>query len=269
MENIQENETQQETTNEEVNKDDKEELLKQKEEELRKIAEEKAKLEGMVEAMKTVATQSQVQNQQPVWTEEQWREFEEKTGFTKEQLLVMDNLTKLKVDEVVRQMEEKIKQAEEKALQAEKKLKEIETHKTLDNSIDEYFKNKPSFLRYKDKIKDFIKDYSEEVLNNPDKLKSVLQKAETYVKGYVSSIRGENMKFNKSFEAPEEKEEEVDLSGLKPHEKFTIERRMTNLTKDNLELLKKYQHDLKGAEGVMISSREEFEAAERDMRGSK
>lgn len=252
--------------NNDVDNELKEKLEKQ-ETLLRQIQEDKSKLEGMVEGLKSIIANSQnAQTQQPVWTEEQWREFEEKTGFTKDQLMIVDSLTRTQLQEISKAFEEKIKQAEEKAKSAEQKLYEMESKERTQKIIKEYFKNKPSFLRYEEEINNFLSDYPEEVKKDPERLKKVLEKAEAYIKGKVGDkfSKGDKMRFNTTSEEPEF--EEVNFNGLKPHEKLTIMKAYDNVKREE-EIIKKYKHDLKGDAGVMISSREEFEAAEKDLRG--
>jgi hypothetical protein len=242
--------------------DKKQDSKTDNQEEIIKLREEKAKLEGQLEAAKSFLSQKDTtpQQAQQSWTEEQWQEFTEKTGMTKEQLMVIDNIFKIKEQE----WEKKLKETENKALEAHKKLEEFEKKSNYEKEIYNYFKSKPAFLRYEKDIQDFLNDYPEEVKKDPVKLKSLLAKAETYVKGKVGDKMTDksysSQKFNKGEEREEVDELEVDTSDMRDFERLTIERKVNKLKNENLKVLDDYK---RYGNGIEISCKDDLKELQK------
>ena len=233
-------------------------------EEQRKLAQEAAekaaRAEGALEALKNF--QAMQGNKQPEWTQEQWDEFKEKTGISKDALVAIDGAVGAKISDMATKFEERTRQAEERAKKAEERYNEFEKTNTYSKIKTEYFKTKPQFARYEKEIDEFLSDYPTEIRQDKEKMGRLLEKAETFIKGKVGdkgfTRNTGSPRFNGTNDMEDEPEEvEADLSDLRSHERVMVEKILPS--KENTDLLKKYRHDLKGDNGVMISSKEEFD----------
>jgi len=219
-----------------------------------------AKAEGAVEAMR-VFQQSQTTGTK-VWGEEEWKKFEEETGFTKAGITAIDNALGSKIRDVETKFEERTRKAEERAKAAEDKYSVYEGKRAFEGQVKEYLGKKPQFARYENEFNEFLSDYPEETRKDPTKLAKLFDKAEIYIKGKLGDkemrkTSGGSPRFGSDGSEEIEDTDSMDLSGLRPHERATVER--LAITKENKELLKTHRHDLKGENGVMIDARKEWD----------
>lgn len=234
-------------------------------EEQRKVASEAreraAKAEGAMEALKTLHSQ-QSNTGQKIWGDEEWKNFEEKTGFTKEGITAIDAAVGTKINEVERKFEERTKQAEERARMAEDRYNSFEKTRNFESKTREYLSTKPQYAKYEKEITEFINDYPEETRKDPAKLAKLFDKAEIYIRGKVGekgmrrSIGGSD-RLGSDESGDIEDNSEVDLSGLRSFERATVERIIPS--KEKREALKAHKHDLQGENGIMISGKEEWD----------
>ena len=227
----------------------------------KETAERAAKAEGMLEAFKTM--QAQGQNREQQWTDAQWDEFKEKTGIGKEALVAIDGAVGAKITEMSNKFEERARVAEERARKTEEKYAEFEKTNTYSKIKSEYFSKKPQFARYEKEIDEFLSDYPSETRHDSEKMSKLLEKAEVFIRGKVGEKAmgrnpgGSNRFGDSQDEGRDDGPMETDFSDLRAHERMAMEKIVPS--KENLDLLKKYKHDLKGDMGVMISSKEEFD----------
>ena len=231
---------------------------------LSQATEGKVRAEAMLETYQKVI---QGQTAPPKeWDAEQWKDFEEKHGMSKEQLTLVDNLVGNRLNEINKSVDERLKASDERARLAEARVGEFEKRSTFATFKSDYFKGKPAYSRYEKEFDEFLKDYPEETKKDPVKLASIFSKAEIYVKGKVGekTMKRDNsgsLRFDRGSEDVETEAAEYDMSDLRDHEKLTIGRILPS--KENEELLKKYKHDLKGDAGIMISGKDEWDAAKK------
>ena len=139
-----------------------------------------------------------------------------------------------------------------------------------DATTKEFLAKKPEFARYEKDIKDFLNDYPETDRSNPEKLKKLLEKAETYVKGKVGekAMRQDNTQGSARFggtgtgagDAGGDEDDKLDTTGLPEYEKATLGRLATR-TKEEKETYKKHFDPSKG--GVVLSMEADFNAVKK------
>ena len=233
------------------------ELAKQQEA-LIKTTEAKAKAEAMLETFKSLNNTQQAPKE---WTAEQWKEFEEKTGLNKDQLLIVDNIAKAHIDTARKSFDDRAKDAEERAKRAEERLQGFEKDKSYDGYKKDYFSKNPAYARYEKDFDEFVNLLSPEAKTDPAKLNDVFSKASVYVKGKVGektlkTTTGSNRFDNGDGTQDDIESGEVDLTGLRESEQLVVKRILP--TKEGSEKLKKYQHDLKGEGGVSYNGKEDW-----------
>ena len=234
---------------------------------LKEANEAKIKAEAQLEVFKQM---QQTQHNQPAQqlTEEQWKDFEEKTGMTKQQLMAMDAIGKQHAEYVSKEFDSKVKRAEERASKAEERLKSFETERSSETVKKKFYLEKPALSRYESDINDFLSDYPAEMKSDPEKLKGLLVKAETFIRGKIGDryMRGNDTKGSARFtggsnnETNDEEDESIDVEGLPEGSKRLVER--IRPSKEKVEDFKK-NYD---GEGVKIHSKNEWDDAESDMK---
>lgn len=236
-------------------------MVEMKEQALAEERERRAKAEGAAEALKSIPHQQQ--QQAPEWTKEQWEEWEEKTGMKKEAALTLNNILSAKTAEIEKAVEERVRKAEERAKQAESRYEQFESSRSYESAKRDYLTKRPQFAKYEREFDEFVKDFPDDVKKDPTRLGSLFQKAEVYIKGKVGDT---GMRKTNSGSARfgsddgDDKTDEVedyDLSDLRPHERLTIGRILPS--KEKNEKIKANRHDLKGDNGVMINSQNEWD----------
>lgn len=239
-------------------KDEYESKAKAQQDALIKATEARAKAETLLQTMQSMANTQQPPKE---WTPEQWKDFEEKTGLTKDQLMIVDNIAKSHIDLARNEFSEKAKKAEDRAAQAEERVKVYEKDKSYDGFKKDYFSKNPAYGRYEKDFDEFIGAFPAEIKNDPAKLTDIFSKAALYVKGKVGEknmrTTGGGVRFDAGGDEEESKDVEADLRGLRPYEKLLVGGLVPS--KDDMDRLGKYQHDLKGDNGVMISGKEEWD----------
>lgn len=232
----------------------------------RKSAEEAreraAKAEGAIEALKSFQTTT-VSSGGNQWTEEQWTKWEEETGMKRSVIIGIDNAVTAKIKDVETKFEERARKAEERAKAAEEKYQQHERGRDFEKQTREYISKKPHFAKYEKEFNEFVSEFPEESRKDPARLAKIFEKAEVYIKGKVSMEKpvkrtpGGSDRFGSDEETDVDEETKPDLSDLRAHERLVVERIVTS--KEKNDELKKYRHDLKGDDGVMISGKHDWD----------
>jgi len=247
-----------------------ENLEKEKAElEAKKIAaeEEVKRTKELIDVFKKTLSEvapSQKQEQVKQWSEEEWKNYEEKTGLNREQLAIMDSIAKSHSDHTNKEISERLKLAEAKAKAAEDKLSSFEGSRNYDGSKKTYFKDKPELKKYENDIDSFLSKYPKDMLNDPATLKELLGTAEIYIRGKVGEKNMKGFKRGDDVNEDEEDIDSIDTTGLRSYEKNTLARIYPS--KESKELLKKYRHDIQGDAGVQINGKEEWDRVEKSLR---
>lgn len=242
-----------------------------REKELADAKEARIKAEAQLEVFKTMQ-QTKVENAGPTQlSAEQWTQFEEQTGMTKQQLMAMDAIGRQHADAAKKDFDAKVRQAEERAARAEQELNGFKNERGTDSAKRKFYADKPALARYETEINDFLADFPAEMKSDPEKLKGLLVKAETYIKGKLGDkfMRGNDTKGSARFnrggddykDGDDAEETTVDTSGLPGQSKRLVEN-LHSSTKDREADWKK-NYD---GQGIKLSNRDEFEAAKNDMR---
>ena len=91
-------------------------LMKEKDDALAKAEQDKAKLEGMMEAFRAMQSQPQAAKE---WTAEQWAEFEEKTKMSKDQFITVGGIVRAQLDTTNKEIDARLKASEDRVKAAE------------------------------------------------------------------------------------------------------------------------------------------------------
>jgi hypothetical protein len=229
----------------------------------------RVKAEAELEAhRKMVAAPAQVQTQ--AWTEEQWGAAEQQTGMNRQQILASGQLANQVFETRSKELNDRLKAAEERAARAEDKANRYESKKGFESSVNEFYDVKPEYKSYKKEVNEFLEMFPESDRNDPDKIKKILGKAETYVKGMVGGkMRSQNSGNTGSarlsggyIDDNQDEDTQVDFTGL---ENVGEKRLISDInsefnSKEEKGDLDKYMSSDKL--GIRLSSENEFKEAE-------
>ena len=174
---------------------------------------EKAKLEGELNALKGQKSEPQVV---PQWTDDQWEAEGAKIGMTGAQAKASVAIAQNASAQTAATLEKRIAAAEERARKAEERAAGLETRSGSKEFMSEFFSSNPQFAGHKKDIGEFVEMFPESDRNDPEKLKTILEKAKTYVRGKVGTVKTGNAgsaKLGGGVEE-EETEEQVNFAGL-------------------------------------------------------
>lgn len=224
-------------------------------------------------------------------TEEQWQAAEAEYGISRDQIKANAKL----FGTLAAPLQKAAKDAEERARQAEEKLSKLEHRTKAEKSLYEieskFYAENPSLVGYKGDIGEFLRDYPEEMRNDPQKLPELLKKAQVYVRGKAGSRVDSRRRGERSERRTEDvvddvvntedaRVEDVDMNKLMSEmdndgSKLLVAR----LARDPGDLSRKDPEDRKALEslyksaerkqdnGVWIDSGPEFAEGERIIRG--
>lgn len=125
-------------------------------------------------------------------TEEQWKALEDSTGVSRNAYIANANITQQQIEKLKAELSGKIKDSEEKALKAEQRLESYTRQSSAEKTLNTLLESKPQLARYKADVKQFVDMFPEQDRSDPEKLKTILANAETWVKGKV----GDKMRLN-------------------------------------------------------------------------
>jgi len=236
----------------------------------RQAEEARIRAEAERDAVKELANQARA-GQGAGWSEEQWQQFTEKTGLSRDAVLATGQMAQELVAKATKELDERVKKAEERAARAEERAGRLESTRTEDSVKADFLRGRPNLQRYQKDVDDFLADFPAEIKQDPVKLKGLLEKAELYVKGKVGdklmrtgpagSTRG-GASFDRGSEdhpdAGEGDELEPDVSGLDRHQADLV--RSIVPSKERLKSLRDLASDTR--EGIALSGQREWAEAE-------
>ena len=153
---------------------------KARSEELARVRAE-AELAGMQRAQDSMRAQ-----QQPVQiSEEQWQRAELESGLTRQQIQANAALTKQMIDANLTPLQKALEDAKKEAQEAKDRLSRFEAKGNSSTVEQKFYESNPAYAAHKGDVEEFLGMFPENDRNDPKKLKDILEKAKTYVKGKV------------------------------------------------------------------------------------
>ena len=142
------------------------------------------KAEAESNALKTVFEASRTGNTTTV-TDEQWKALEEQTGMSRQAFQAQAQVSQQQIEIAKKELGGKLKDAEDKALKAHERLEKLLGERSTEKVTQTFYETKPSLLRYKKEVNEFLGMFPESEKTDPEKLQKILLNAETFVRGKV------------------------------------------------------------------------------------
>lgn len=124
-------------------------------------------------------------NSQPVITEEQWRQAEERTGKTRDQIIADANLQQGMISSALKPVLDEVRSAREEARAAKEETARIKARKGLDSIESDFYKNNRALEGHKGAVQDVLDSYPDKDSVDPETYKKRLELARDVVKGRV------------------------------------------------------------------------------------
>lgn len=236
----------------------------------------KAKAEGELEALRKLQAQPSSTAAQATISEEQWKSMEEESGLTRQQIIASSKLTTGIVGPMIASLKDELKKANDRAESAEREVSKDRTSRGVERTKEQFFKDKPAYSAYRKEVDEFLEMFPEADRSDPAKMKAILGKAETFVKGLAGGKMRTQSEGNQSSVRlgggsaggnDSQTEEELDLTGLETkgqrlfvaelHEEFRSD-------PENAKVLDRYKTS--DGLGVAYDGADEFKAADAEMR---
>lgn len=230
-----------------------------------KEREDRIRAEAEASAYKEAVKFRQEQQQPQTVSEEQKKALEEKYGVSYDQLQATAAIVDAQGKQLQATFEQEKKAILEKQRELEEKLNRQEAEKNFSYVKNDFYEANPALKRHSKDIEEFTNMFSESDRKDPKKMKDILEKAKTYVKGKVGGEKqvtrseGGSSRFERSQDNVDEETVEVDTTGLKADEAQTVQG--IRHTKEEVELYKKHAFEDGKREGVAIASRDEWKTA--------
>lgn len=136
------------------------------------------------------AKPSENANSQPVITEEQWAQAEQRTGKTRDQIIADANIQQGMITSALKPVLDEVKSAREEAKQAKAEAAALKARKGLESVESEFYESNPALKGHKKSVDEFLATYPDNGSVDGETLRKRLAIAQDFVKGRVK----ENMK---------------------------------------------------------------------------
>lgn len=137
---------------------------------------------ALEERRKVTDNQTQAQ---PAITEEQWIKAEAETGLTRQQIIAQGQMMDGMLGTKLAPMQKALEEANRKTKDAEEKLARLESRGTASVVETQFYDSNAALRVHKDKVDEFVSLFPESETRDPEKLKVILERAKTYVRGAV------------------------------------------------------------------------------------
>lgn len=235
---------------------------------------------ALEESRRSVSSRSNDQQQiQPTVSDDQWRQMEEQTGLTRQQIQANAQIMNALTDAKVKPLTERAERAEQEFAKAKAEIESVKSRRSLDSVEASFYDKNPLLKNHRKDVDEFLSEFPDNDKVDAKTLEKRLVLAQDVVRGRIKSMRdtgrGEyrsnRIEGASSDDISEEHEERFNPVGTgNEHAAYLVSKVQASFGRglrheDSVDVWKR-SLDAEGR-GVEISSEEEVAHANRLIRG--